>query len=118
MAAGAALSAAVIGAGLWCYRVGDGLFTSLPLSAALLFAAAIAHQGVRVGRKTYLVDMATADNRSRYTAVSNTVIGVFLLCGSGLGVLDAAYGTASVLVLLLVVALLAMLASLRLPAVG
>jgi hypothetical protein len=117
MAAGAALSAAVIGVGLWCYRAGDGLFENQALAAGLLFAAAIAHQGVRVGRKTYLVDMASADSRSRYTAVSNTVIGVFLLCGSGLGVLDAACGTASVLALLLAVALLAMLASLRLPSV-
>ncbi len=60
--------------------------------------------------------MATAENRSRYTAVSNTVIGAFLLCGAGLGALDAAYGTVSVLALLLLVAVLATLTSLRLPA--
>lgn len=51
------------------------------------FVLAIAHAGVRIGRKTYLVDMAGGNKRTDYTAVSNTVIGVLLLV---VGVLSAA----------------------------
>jgi hypothetical protein len=39
------------------------------------------HGGVRLGRKIYLVDMASGDNRAAYVAVSNTLIGVLMLAG-------------------------------------
>lgn len=48
------------------------------------FVLSIAHAGVRIGRKTYLVDMAGGNKRTDYTAVSNTVIGVLLLATGGL----------------------------------
>lgn len=48
------------------------------------FVLSIAHAGVRLGRKTYLVDMAGGNKRTDYTAVSNTVIGVLLLITGGL----------------------------------
>ena len=117
MAAAAALSGAVITATLLSFH-GYHAMVAHPLGgAALLFAAAIAHHGARVGRKTYLVDMATSANRSQYTAVSNTVLGLFLLCGAGLGVLDTYLGTSAVLILLLGVALAAVLRCRALPAV-
>jgi hypothetical protein len=68
-----------------------------------------------VGRKTYLLDMTTGDNRSQYTAVSNTVIGLFLLGGAGLGILDSYLGTSAVLLLLLAVGLLSVVRCVRLP---
>lgn len=107
MAAAAALSAAVMAAALASYFLAPQLLSQLLVPGLLVFAAAVAHQGARVGRKTYLVDLATADTRSSYTAVSNTVLGIFLLSGSGLGVVDAMYGTQTVLILLLAVSLLA-----------
>ncbi|KEF31468.1 MAG: MFS transporter [Gammaproteobacteria bacterium] len=48
------------------------------------FVLGIAHAGVRLGRKTYLVDMAGGNKRTDYTAVSNTVIGILLLVVGGL----------------------------------
>ena len=117
MAAAAALSGAVIAVTLLSFHGAPG-FIAHPLGGALLlFTAAIAHHGARVGRKTYLVDMATSENRSQYTAVSNTVLGLFLLCGAGLGVLDTHFGTSWVLVLLLVTALAAIRRCHALPAV-
>lgn len=107
MASAAALSGAVTAAALASYFLAPQLLSQLLVPSLLLFVAAVAHQGARVGRKTYLVDLATAETRSSYTAVSNTVLGVFLLSGSGLGVVDAIYGTTTVLVLLLAVSLLA-----------
>ena len=43
------------------------------------FGLGVAHAGVRLGRKTYLVDMAQGSQRSDYVAVSNTFIGGLLL---------------------------------------
>jgi MFS family permease len=68
------LSATERGAAPWIYAV-------------LFFVLSLSHTGIRVGRKTYLVDMAPADERASYVAVSNTVIGVVLLLSGGLGVL-------------------------------
>ena len=59
-----------------------------------------------VGRgKTYLVDMANADNRSTYVAVSNTFIGLFMLAAGGVGWLGDIYGVPIVIGVLAVVAL-------------
>jgi MFS family permease len=55
--------------------------------AVLFFVLSLAHTGIRVGRKTYLVDMASAEERASYVAVANTVIGVVLLLSGSLGVL-------------------------------
>ena len=48
------------------------------------FVLSIAHAGVRIGRKTYLVDMAGGNKRTDYVAVSNTAIGIALLAVGGL----------------------------------
>jgi hypothetical protein len=81
-----------------------------------LYLAAVAHQGVRIGRKTYLVDLANAGNRASYVAISNTVIGVFVLAGGGLGWIAQRFGYETVLACLLGMALLGTLASWRLKA--
>ena len=60
--------------------------------AVTYFLLSIAHAGVRLGRKTHLIDMATADNRASYVAVSNTFIGIMLLAGSAFGGLASAAG--------------------------
>ncbi len=52
--------------------------------AVALFAVVVAYHGVRQGRSTYLVDMAGEDDRATFTAISNTVIGVFLLVVGGI----------------------------------
>lgn len=66
--------------------VAFGIGSMLPL-AACLFLLYLAHAGVRVGRKTHLVDMASADDRSAMVAVSNSLIGLVLLCFAGVGAL-------------------------------
>jgi hypothetical protein len=42
-------------------------------------ALALVHHGSRIGRKTYVVDLAEGNQRTDYVAVSNTAIGVLLL---------------------------------------
>jgi MFS family permease len=45
----------------------------------ILFLLGAAHAGVRVGHKTYIVDMGEGNKRTDYVAVGNTLIGVILL---------------------------------------
>ncbi len=107
MAAAALLSA--LGLGLALLLAGEGALGSGFVGAALLFLCAVAHQGARVGRKTYLVDLASGENRAAYTAVSNTVLGIVLFAGVGLGVIDTLLGTRAVLAALALIALAAAL---------
>jgi len=60
--------------------------------AGVIFILYIGHAGVRLGRKTYLVDMANQDNRATLVAVSNTLIGLILLVAGGLSTLVAQSG--------------------------
>lgn len=118
MAAAAALSIAVMLAVLGINALDGEWLAAMPVAGAVLFFAAVAHQGARIARKTYLVDMASSDNRAQYTAVSNTVIGLFLLAGAGLGIIDAMFGTAAVLWFLVAIGLIAVVRSLALPSVA
>jgi predicted MFS family arabinose efflux permease len=97
MAVAAAIAVLVMGATLLVYLYATTALAHPAVGGFLLFTAAIAHHGARVGRKTYLVDIATQDNRAQYTAVSNTVMGAVLLSGGALGALDTLLGTAAVL---------------------
>lgn len=85
-----------------------GLLHPLYALPAMIFIIMIAYQGVRLGRSTHLTDMATAETRAAYTALSNTVVGVVLLAGGLFSVLAAVTGPA---VVLLVMAGMAGLAS-------
>ncbi len=69
----------------------------LPLA---YFVLSVAHSGVRVGRKTYVVNLASGNQRTDYVAISNTVIGVLLLLVGAVGSLSAVIGNAGVIGLL------------------
>jgi len=78
----------------------DLAFDQLWQITLLFFLIAVFHGGARLGRKTYLVDMANNDNRSTYVAVSNTLIGVFMLAAGAIGVVADIFSVATVLGLL------------------
>ncbi len=54
----------------------------------LFFILGIAHSGVRLGRKTYVLDLAGGNKRTDYVAVSNTLIGFILLLTGSVGALS------------------------------
>jgi hypothetical protein len=94
----------------------EGLFYALSVSpdladsrfffAVLLFILGISHAGVRIGRKTHIVDMAGPDRKAEYVALSNTLIGVLLLViGAAVGMLMSV-GLKFALIVLSVLALL------------
>ena len=78
--------------------VWQGLFSEHTLS----------HGAGGSGHKVYLVDMANMDNRAKYVAVSNTVIGVAMLMGGVVGVLADIY---SIQIVILILSLIAVLSS-------
>lgn len=67
--------------------------------SAVLFLLMVAYQGVRLGRPTYLVDMADESKRAAYTALSNSVVGILLVLESVFGVIAQMAGEAYVLAL-------------------
>ena len=75
--------------------------------AGFILVLTVAHGGVRLGRKVYLVDMATAATRATYIAVSNTVIGAAMLAGGVIGAIGDLFDVRSIILALALVTLVA-----------
>ena len=89
------------------------------LGLALIFLVLnVMHGGVRLGRKVYLVDMATGENRAAYVAVSNTVIGALMLVGGLIGLIGDWLGAAAIVLIFGLLSLLAAAYILSLPDVS
>ncbi|MFM2481657.1 MFS transporter [Celerinatantimonas sp. YJH-8] len=84
---------------------------------ACYFLLTIAHQGVRLGRKTYLVDLAQGNQRTDYVSVSNTVIGAILLVTGVISFAEPWLGIAGVLAILVVMGALGAILAAKLPEV-
>ena len=84
----------------------------LPLA---YFVLSVAHSGVRVGRKTYVVDLASGNRRTDYVAVSNTVIGVLLLSAGAIGALASVFSLTVVIAVLSLMGLAGALTGAALP---
>ena len=82
------------------------------------FLLALLHTGVRVGRKTYVVDMAEGDKRTAYVAVSNSAMGVILLVVGAVSSALASFGIPFALVFLAGMGVTGVFFSLRLPDVS
>jgi hypothetical protein len=115
MVAAATLTASI---GLVTFAV-DTLWPGLNRTAWFLplafFVLSVAHSGVRVGRKTYVIDLAAGNKRTDYVAISNSVIGVLLLFVGSVGALAPAIGNAGVIALLAFMGLAGALLGTRLP---
>ncbi len=97
----AALLAAATGAVVFLAdRLLPELVASTWFMPAMFFLLGIAHAGVRVGRKTYVVDLAGGNKRTDYVAVSNSVIGVLLLLAGVAGMLAAVFSLGAVILTL------------------
>ena len=93
----------------------SGLDSTSWLGPATYLLLALVHAGARMGRKTYVVDLGRGDTRTRYVAVSNTIIGAMLLAIGGLGALVALIGAQWTLTILAVAGLAGALVAFRLP---
>ena len=114
------IAAAVItsGIGLLTFaldRLAPGVAGSgwyLPLA---FFVLSVAHSGVRVGRKTYVVNLGTGNRRTDYVAIGNSVIGLLLLLAGFVGVLAPLIGNAGVIAVLAGMGLIGAVNGTRLP---
>jgi hypothetical protein len=84
----------------------------LPLA---YFVLSVAHSGVRVGRKTYIVNLGSGNQRTDYVAISNSVIGVLLLIVGSVGALAPLISNAGVIGLLALMGLAGALLGTTLP---
>ena len=88
------------------------------LFVAAYFSLTLVHTGVRVARKTYVVDMAEGDRRTAYVAVSNSAMGLILLVVGGISSLLAILHVSWALLFLAAMGLLGVFAGARLPDVS
>ncbi len=96
MVAGGVWSALTIAAALTAELVPDEGARLIVLTFVFL-SSGFAVAGVRLGRKTYLLDGAPEVERPLMVAVANTLVGVMYALGAGLGVLAAHLGIPVVL---------------------
>lgn len=88
------------------------------LYPATYLLLAIAHTGSRIGRKTYVVDLAEGNQRTDYVAVSNSAMGLILLATGGLTAAVATFGAEAALVTLAVLGVVGVVVAARLPEVS
>ncbi|NND58177.1 MAG: MFS transporter [Xanthomonadales bacterium] len=86
----------------------------LPLA---YFILSVAHSGVRVGRKTYVINLASGNQRTDYVAISNSSIGIMLLLAGTVGMLAPIISQAGVIGLLALMGLAGAVSGTRLPEV-
>ncbi len=104
----AAVLAGLTGIVLWALLSLDvPLMHNAYTYAGFILVLTVAHGGVRLGRKVYLVDMATTATRATYIAVSNTVIGAAMLAGGVIGAIGDLFDVRSIILALAMVALVA-----------
>lgn len=88
------------------------------LFIVVYFLLTMLHTGVRVGRKTYVVDMAEGDLRTKYVAVSNSAMGVILLIVGAVSSALAVVGISWTLLFLAGLGLVGVFAGAKLPEVS
>ncbi len=90
-------------------------FYLLPIG---FFAINLVHTGIRIARKTYVVDMAEGDQRTLYVASANTLMGVVLLLVGGVSAVIAVFGNQAALLFLAAVGFIGTWRAGKLPEVS
>lgn len=91
---------------------------SVWLYTGAFFLLALIHTGVRVGRKTYIVDMAGPGQVTDYVAVSNTAMGVLLLVTGAVNAALALLGSGVALAFLALLGIAGFLVARSMPEVS
>ena len=91
------------------------LRTAYWLYPTAFFFLGVAHSGVRLGRKTYIVDIASGNERTDYVSTSNTIVGFILLIFGGISALISITSIEAIIFVLSVSGILGCIASTKLP---
>ncbi|WP_197085827.1 MFS transporter [Corynebacterium comes] len=78
------------------------------------FLVNLAHTAIRVARKTYIVDMAEGDERTRYVGAANTLMGAILLLVGAVSGAVALLGPSAALLFLAAIGFVGVIAAHRL----
>lgn len=78
----------------------------------------LAEAGVRLGRKTYLVDATPAEKRATYTAFSNSLIGLLAILSGLAGLIAQWFGATAMLLVISLLMLAGIRACGRMPEAG
>lgn len=93
--------ASVLGLLVFCLeRWASSALAEWWLLPGAFFLLSLAHEGVRIGRKTWIVNIAEGQQRRDYVAVSNSAMGVMLLLVGGLAAALAEHSLSAVLLAL------------------
>jgi len=95
----------------------ENIFSIIWLMPLIYFVLTVGYQGIRIGRKTYLVDLAGGNKRTDYVAVSNTIIGVVLLFAGFIGTLSSSIGLNGIILLLSIIGVIGIFLAIKLPEV-
>jgi hypothetical protein len=114
----AAGSAAVIVLGLLAALQVDGVREVELLYPGAYLLLALCHTGSRIGRKTYVIDLADGNKRTDYVAVSNAAMGVLLLVAGAISAVIATFGPEAALLFLAILGVAAVPVGLSLPETG
>ena len=114
----AAIMTAILGIIVYLIDSVQPGWLALPwLLPAVYFILSIAHQGVRVGRKTYVVDLAEGNKRTDYVSVSNSMIGIILLIMGFSGALSTVLSISTIILLLSLLGVAGAVLAISLPEV-
>lgn len=95
----------------------ENIFSHIWLMPLIYFTLTVGYQGIRIGRKTYLVDLAGGNKRTDYVAVSNTIIGFVLLLAGFIGTLSSLIGLSGIILVLSIISVIGILFAFKLPEV-
>lgn len=95
----------------------ENIFSYIWIMPLIYFVLTVGYQGIRIGRKTYLTDLADGNKRTDYVAVSNTIIGIVLLFTGFIGVLSSIIGLNGIILLLSIVGIIGITLASKLPEV-
>nr|WP_301288467.1 MFS transporter [Natronospira proteinivora] len=86
-----------------------------PVYALVFILIGLAEAGVRLGRKTWLVDAAPPQDRATWVAFSNTSIGLLVLAGGALGLIAQFLGHEIMMLTIIALSLAGALAAWYMP---
>ena len=92
-----------------------GGFQNAYLLTGIFVLLGFAEAGVLLGRKTFLIDMADADERTTYVAFANSTMGLVTLLFGALGIIAQLFGIRTMIIALVVLALAGSAISWQLP---
>lgn len=87
------------------------------LFAVVFLIVGVAREGVRVGRKSYIVDAAPADERPLYIAASNTLASLLIFAFIAFGIFAQVVGINATLIVFLILGLVGAGVAWRMPEV-